>query len=166
MKRLHSVNTHRDPLLAGVYIHPYIRVLGEADFSLCVLSLFIFFFFLDMQFWYKNDSMEGLSALSLVFNFVCEVRSASRDGRTAFHGDQESSTCMFLLCLYICTFSFSTKLWPVYLSIDRVYLSLYIYMRCASFCMFRSSLQASGKIPAVSSHVKIENVKLVDGKIH
>ena len=27
----------------------------------------------DMQFWYKNESMEGLSAASLIFGFVCEV---------------------------------------------------------------------------------------------
>lgn len=42
-----------------------------------------------MQFWYKNDSMEGLSALSLVFNFVCEVNSTCRDERTAFHEVKE-----------------------------------------------------------------------------
>lgn len=28
----------------------------------------------EMQFWYKNESMEGLSAGSLLFGFVCEVR--------------------------------------------------------------------------------------------
>ncbi|GFE54320.1 transmembrane CLPTM1 family protein [Babesia ovis] len=27
----------------------------------------------DIQFWHKNDSMEGLSALSVVINFVCDV---------------------------------------------------------------------------------------------
>ncbi|KAK1936057.1 transmembrane CLPTM1 family protein [Babesia divergens] len=27
----------------------------------------------DIQFWHKNDSMEGLSALSVVINFVCDI---------------------------------------------------------------------------------------------
>lgn len=26
-----------------------------------------------MQFWYNNESMEGLSAMSLWFNFACEI---------------------------------------------------------------------------------------------
>ncbi|CDI81031.1 cleft lip and palate associated transmembrane protein 1, putative, partial [Eimeria acervulina] len=31
--------------------------------------------FSDMQFWYKNESMEGLSAASLIFGFACEETS-------------------------------------------------------------------------------------------
>ncbi|KAL8274268.1 hypothetical protein Esti_001857 [Eimeria stiedai] len=45
----------------------------SALFILCH-SVFSFFAFKnDMQFWYKNESMEGLSAASLIFGFVCEL---------------------------------------------------------------------------------------------
>ncbi|OEH76358.1 cleft lip and palate transmembrane protein 1 protein [Cyclospora cayetanensis] len=45
----------------------------SAVFILCH-SVFSFFAFKnDMQFWYKNESMEGLSAVSLIFGFVCEL---------------------------------------------------------------------------------------------
>lgn len=45
----------------------------SAIFILCH-SIFSFFAFKnDMQFWYKNESMEGLSAASLIFGFVCEL---------------------------------------------------------------------------------------------
>ncbi|SOS79412.1 conserved Plasmodium membrane protein, unknown function [Plasmodium sp. gorilla clade G1] len=37
-------------------------------------SIFSFFAFKnDMQFWYKNESMEGLSALSVITAFVCDI---------------------------------------------------------------------------------------------
>lgn len=46
VKRLYSIITHRDPLLAGVYIHRFRRVFefDEVDFSLSLLSVFIFSF--------------------------------------------------------------------------------------------------------------------------
>ncbi|KAL8429881.1 hypothetical protein Efla_004695 [Eimeria flavescens] len=45
----------------------------SAVFIICH-SVFSFFAFKnDMQFWYKNESMEGLSAASLIFGFVCEL---------------------------------------------------------------------------------------------
>ncbi|CBZ52256.1 hypothetical protein NCLIV_020430 [Neospora caninum Liverpool] len=61
-------------------------------------SVFSFFAFKnDMQFWYKNDSMEGLSALSLIFNFVCEVII----GLYLFDSGETSWLILFEICLGI-----------------------------------------------------------------
>ncbi|KFH00443.1 cleft lip and palate transmembrane protein 1 (clptm1) protein [Toxoplasma gondii VAND] len=61
-------------------------------------SVFSFFAFKnDMQFWYKNDSMEGLSALSLIFNFVCEIII----GLYLFDSGETSWLILFEICLGI-----------------------------------------------------------------
>ncbi|XP_026194536.1 cleft lip and palate transmembrane protein 1 [Cyclospora cayetanensis] len=51
------------------------RILLETNPFMLAFSATHAFLFSDMQFWYKNESMEGLSAVSLIFGFVCEETS-------------------------------------------------------------------------------------------
>lgn len=41
--------------------------------KLKVLILFHIYFLTDIQFWKKNKSMKGLSAKSVVVNFICQI---------------------------------------------------------------------------------------------
>ncbi|CAI7720659.1 conserved Plasmodium membrane protein, unknown function [Plasmodium vivax] len=59
-------------------------------------SVFSFFAFKnDMQFWYQNESMEGLSALSVITTFVCDIILA------LYLYDSESTSWLLLFEMFV-----------------------------------------------------------------
>lgn len=52
--------------------NPYVLAFSGAFMALHTLFSFLAFKN-DIQFWHRNESMEGLSVLTIVFNFVCEI---------------------------------------------------------------------------------------------
>jgi Cleft lip and palate transmembrane protein 1 (CLPTM1) len=56
------------------YTNLHLTFLYKSKRALLIVSLcLIFSIHVDIQFWNKNKSMEGLSAKSVVLNFICQV---------------------------------------------------------------------------------------------
>ncbi|EKX74275.1 conserved hypothetical protein [Theileria equi strain WA] len=71
-------------------------------FSACFILLHTLFsaFALknDIQFWKNNDSMEGLSALSIIINFICDIII----GLYIFDSEEKSWLLLFEIALGVC----------------------------------------------------------------
>ncbi|PFH35493.1 cleft lip and palate transmembrane protein 1 (clptm1) protein [Besnoitia besnoiti] len=97
-QRLGLQSTREAMMFKRIIIETNPFMLAFSTAFILLHSVFSFFAFKnDMQFWYKNDSMEGLSALSLIFNFVCEVII----GLYLFDSGETSWLILFEICLGI-----------------------------------------------------------------
>ncbi|SJK86210.1 CLPTM1-like membrane protein cnrB [Babesia microti strain RI] len=115
------------------------KILLTTNFYMLVFSiLFIFthtifsFFALknDMQFWYNNESMEGLSAMSLWFNFACEIII----GLYVLDSEETSRLVLFEIFLGI-----AASFWKVTKSLKITYLEQYPYIKVTSALSYKES---------------------------